>query len=481
MATINEAASTKAKAPGRPEPEWSPRKLRAILLAGFGGLLALMIAAGADALYSLRELHELQQQVGRQYLARSQALSTVVLSVHVYNSRVEQYLLAGSSAEAARKAAEVSSHAAELRSALQGYPQDREPDEQRLLGELQKQFAEEESSLSTMLSGGPQVQPDRARQLIVEEVVPRRLQILRISQQIAVLNRQQLNAADQALLARSAGLQKTLEWMLLLALGAGLLLSMVSIAYILRLERQGRQRYQELAESRRNLQELSACLVDAQEAERRSISRELHDQVGQSLGALLVDVGRLSAMVAPENGAMQQQIQRIRSVAEDSVKTVRNIALLLRPSMLDDLGLMPALEWQAREVSRRGEMEVEVHSEGASEKLPDEYKICIYRIVQEALNNAARHAGAKSATVNVGQSKDRIVVEVKDNGRGFESERVRGMGLVGMEERVKRLGGILSIDSQPGKGTLVRAELPFGRGEVDAAYAEDSHPAGRRS
>ena len=451
------------------------------MLAGFGGLLILMVAAGLGALYSLGELHRLQQQVGRQFLARSQAISTVVLSVHVYNNRVEQYLLSSQPAETDRAATDMANRVAEIHSALHAYPPDREPEEQRLLNELEKQFGEEDHALASLETWNPRSQPERARRFIVEEIVPRRLSILQISQQIALLNRERLDAADRALLARSDQLQKKLGWMLALALGAGLLLSFASIAYILRLERQGRERYRELEESRRNLRELSARLVDAQEEERRAISRELHDEVGQSLGALLVDVGRLSAMVPSENGAMQQQVQRIRSVAEQTVKTVRDIALLLRPSMLDDLGLVPALEWQAREMSRRGEMEVEVHSEGVSEKLPDEYRICIYRLVQEALNNASQHAGAKNATVNVRQARDRIVVEVNDNGRGFESDRVRGMGLVGMEERVKRLRGSLTIDSQPGKGTSMKADLPLDREEVRAGYEEDSHPAGRRS
>jgi signal transduction histidine kinase len=129
--------------------------------------------------------------------------------------------------------------------------------------------------------------------------------------------------------------------------------------------------------------------------------------------------------------------------------------------MLDDLGLVPALEWQAREVSRRGEMEVEVHSENVSEELQDEIKVCIYRLVQEALNNAATHAAARNAKVTVTQGADKISVEIADNGHGFEPERQRGMGILGMEERVKRLGGALTIQSAPGKGATARAELPI--------------------
>jgi signal transduction histidine kinase len=129
--------------------------------------------------------------------------------------------------------------------------------------------------------------------------------------------------------------------------------------------------------------------------------------------------------------------------------------------MLDDLGLIAALEWQGREVSRRSEMEVEVQSADVSEKIPDEYRICIYRLVQEALNNAARHSSAKNARVTVDQTADKILVSVFDDGRGFDPQRVRGLGILGMEERVRRLGGILNIDSKPGRGTTLKAEFPL--------------------
>jgi signal transduction histidine kinase len=256
-------------------------------------------------------------------------------------------------------------------------------------------------------------------------------------------------------------LETRLVWLVALAITAGVLISLVCGWYILRLERQGRQRYQVLARSRLELEGLSTRLVEVQEQERRAISRELHDEVGQTLGALLVEVGQLAKVVPTEDRVTQAQITHIKSVAESAVKSVRDIALLLRPPMLDDLGLVPALEWQAREISRRGDMEVDVHSEHVSEGLPDEIKVCIYRLVQEALNNAAAHAAAKTAKVTVIQTREKIRVEIVDDGAGFDAARSRGMGILGMEERVKRLGGTLTIDSGAGRGTTLKAELPL--------------------
>ncbi len=296
-----------------------------------------------------------------------------------------------------------------------------------------------------------------------EEMMLRRAYILRISRDVSSLNDEKLTEAKQSLAMDFRNAQTRLMSMVTLSLLAGLVLSLLGGFYILKLERQGRSRYQELVASREELEALSARLVDAQEEERRSISRELHDEVGQTLGALLVDLGQLSKLVPVEDNFLQTHIVRIKSIAETAVKSIRNLALLLRPPMLDDLGLVPALEWQGREISRRGDMEVDVRSEGVSEQLPDDVKVCIYRVVQEALTNAARHSSAKHAQVSVVQSGDNIRVQIADDGKGFAAERVRGMGILGMEERVKRLAGSLNIKSAPGKGTTVLAEIPAQR------------------
>jgi signal transduction histidine kinase len=439
----------------------SAQRLRAALLLVFGGLLALMLLAGLGALLTLRRLHTTEQEVSSRFLRHTQALSTVVISVHIYDDQLARVLLDDSTENQGNSSGEIANHAATARSAVQHYPVDGGPREKQLLHEMEEELADQENTSAAFLSLAPQDRKARSRQFIHEQLLPRSLSILQVSQQMASLNSQQMAQGTQELLAGFEALQLRLRSMLVVALTAGLLLSVVGSFYVLRLERQGHERYRALADSRIELERLSARLVDAQEQERRSIARELHDEVGQSLEALLVDVGRLSRLVPAGEGVMTEQIARVKSLAENSVKTVRDITLLLRPSMLDDLGLIPALEWQAREISRRGEMEVDVHSENVSEQLPDEIKTCAYRLVQEALNNAATHAEAKNARVAVVQTADKLRVQVTDDGQGFDPQRVRGMGLLGMEERVKRLGGVIKIDSRVGQGTTVAAELPL--------------------
>jgi signal transduction histidine kinase len=238
-----------------------------------------------------------------------------------------------------------------------------------------------------------------------------------------------------------------------------------SILHILRLEREAALRYKELHAAQRELKSLSARLVEAQEDERRTISRELHDEVGQSLNALRVDLGNLAAITPSGDQKAQQLLSTARNLADESIGKLRNMALLLRPSMLDDFGLVPALHWQAREVSRRTGMRVEVVAEDVPEDLPDEHRTCVYRVVQEALQNASRHAGARDVRIVVHQEPNQLHLSIEDDGKGFDAARVRGLGLLGMEERVKHLGGTLHLRSQPGGGTLLKVDLP-----VDASH-----------
>jgi signal transduction histidine kinase len=285
--------------------------------------------------------------------------------------------------------------------------------------------------------------------------------ILQISTRVEDVDARQLAETGNAIRMQFENLGQRLSLVLVIALCAALLLAAGCLVYILRIERQDRLRYQEVLRGRGQLEQLSARLVAAQETERRSISRELHDEVGQTLGAVLVDAANLANRIPPEDTVSHRYLDNIRSLADASVNSIRNIALLLRPSMLDDLGLIPALEWQAREVARRTGIKVEVTAEQVSDSLPDAIRTCIYRVAQEALHNMTRHSKAASAVVGVKQTDSALTLTVQDDGAGFDPALTKGLGLLGMEERVKQLGGRLEIRSQPGKGTLLSVTLPL--------------------
>jgi signal transduction histidine kinase len=177
--------------------------------------------------------------------------------------------------------------------------------------------------------------------------------------------------------------------------------------------------------------------------------------------ALLMEAGHAVANVPPDAVEVRRHVESIKRLAEASVQVIRNMTLLLRPSMLDDFGLVPALEWQAREVSKRTGLLVLVDAEESASELPDEHKTCIYRVVQEALHNCARHSQAHRVNVQVLKEASRILLSVEDDGKGFDASRVRGLGLAGMAERVHHLGGAFHVHSRPGGGTQLEVELPL--------------------
>jgi signal transduction histidine kinase len=437
-----------------PDAEWPSPRLRWVLLGTFVGLLAPLFAAGAAATRTLREMHQQEQDARRTLAGRAQQLSQISVSIEVYNEDIGRYIGYPSEKSDPNMRQQLDELTADIRAQLQRYPDHRQPEEAAFLAAIQELYRRH-LALYQSASGAAAAPEVRG------EIVTMRSQLLDWSGQFNAWNGRQFQSNDETLLAQFSHLQASLTGWLSIALGAGLLLVVASMAYILRLERQTRHRYRELAQSRYELEQLSSRLVDAQEEERRSISRELHDEVGQSLGALLVDLGRLSTNLPADGAEIRERIEHMKSLTERTVGTVRDIALLLRPSMLDDLGLVAALEWQGREVSRRSQMEVAVESANVSDDLPDEYKICVYRLVQEALNNAVRHSQARNAKVRVDGGGAAIDIEVSDDGRGFDPERTRGLGILGMEERVKRLGGTLAVKSAPGQGTVLKAELPL--------------------
>jgi signal transduction histidine kinase len=303
------------------------------------------------------------------------------------------------------------------------------------------------------------------------------------------LNEEGLQRGDQQLAGLFERLRLGLIGIIVLTLMGGSALAIYTSAMILRLQNEVRRRLEENIEAKTNLRELSARLVRAQEEERRALSRELHDEAGQSFSAILLETENL--MDVEQSETVRPHLESIRNLAQRGLAGARNMALLLRPSMLDDFGLVPALNWQAKETAKRTGLRIQVFAADLPRDLPEEHKTCIYRIVQEALNNVSRHAQASAAQVGLQRTDQQIDLTIQDDGTGFDSERVRGLGLLGMEERVHHLGGSFSIDSQPGRGTLLKIHLPLANLTVDLAQEQviqegisresNPHPAGRRS
>ncbi len=269
----------------------------------------------------------------------------------------------------------------------------------------------------------------------------------------------------------------------LAALLLGLGMAAFSIRQILKLEAREKARFEEVAGARAQLTDLSAKLVQAQETERRALSRELHDEVGQSLSAVLIELRNLSAGLGMRNAEQSRaQVEEIKSLVESTIGWFRNMALLLRPSMLDDLGLIPALRWQAREISKRTSMDVIVTAELTSDDLPDDYKTCIYRVVQEALHNCARHSNAGTVRVRVQQAGGRITLSIQDDGLGFDTAQMKGLGLLRIQEQVNRLGaGSAGCIRRRDAGRFSRWSFRFPPAGLRRGGPRSSNSFGRRS
>ncbi|HTH01942.1 MAG TPA: sensor histidine kinase [Vicinamibacterales bacterium] len=291
----------------------------------------------------------------------------------------------------------------------------------------------------------------RSAGFLRREVVPRREAALAIAQQIEELNNTNLATQRAKVAERYAALRGDLQWLLRQTVLLGLGVAIVVVLRLRVLERRSDQ-------AENQMRELSQRLVDAQEEERRNLSRELHDHVAQVLTGLRMELGRVERMSA----AVSPAIVECKKLVDDMFRTVRDLSLGLRPSMLDDFGLEAALEWHVRDFMRRYAIDVDLQMDGDFDTLPDKHRTCVYRVIQEAMTNCARHANATHIQIAVAADNGQLRVSVSDDGVGFApAHRHRGLGLRGIDERVRELEGTLTISRSGRAGTMLLVRLPL--------------------
>jgi signal transduction histidine kinase len=467
--TSRESDANAGKLRNRPRPFL-------VLCIGFGGLLVFILAAGAGTLLILNGVRREETSTRQAFLERSRNLDQIRAQIYLSGTYVRDFLLSPDAPVADAQRARLGSLEKEADAALETHSRSLEPDEAEHFRALRSEIDAYWRVLYSTVAWTPAERSRLRYSFFYNELVPRRTTMLQIADRIATIDERGLNRAEE----RQALSAEHLRWSLLgtftITLLGGLALAVVTVLYTFRLEGELERRLAENARARTDLERLSASLVRAQENERRTLARELHDEVGQSLSAIFMEAENAGAAADPRE--MRASIASIRDMAEKTVNVVRDLALLLRPSMLDDLGLAPALKWHGREVSKRTGVSVIVSADETVDRLPEEHKTCIYRLVQESLNNAVRHASARTVRVVVKNESDRVLFTIQDDGIGFDPRLVRGMGLIGMEERVRRLGGKLQVDSQPGRGTVVSAELPLVELVEGNGHRADSHLVG---
>jgi signal transduction histidine kinase len=323
------------------------------------------------------------------------------------------------------------------------------------------------NTLEPMLHWTDEITFQRAFAFVEQEIRPRRDAASAVVRELLALSSKTLeNAETDFAASRRAAIRRQLT-ILGLCVVVGVIVALASLAYAGALEAQSERQFRQMAESKRDLEMLSARVLDVQETERKQLSRELHDEVAGTLTALRIDISHALAGWKSGSPDVPDKLERAHALAERTIRAVRDISLLLRPSVLDDIGLGPALNWLAKDCARRTGMQCTVSEEDLQERLPENVKTCVYRVVQEALHNCEKHARASRVRVTVRQESEALTVEITDDGTGFEPEengipaRSAGLGILGMRERAAGLGGTLVIESARGRGTHLLLSLPL--------------------
>ena len=433
------------------------------LLALAFTLLILLLGLSGTAMY--RHVTRISVQVARtqtSFKESERALSELRTQIYSLAVLVRDYLLDSSPAADSERRAQLLEVHASIEKELAGLEKSMGRDQAAAMRQLRKGVDEYWKSIDTIFLWTPAQKAARSPAFLRENVVPYRATVLSIANQIGALNASYLQERQDRITDAMYGLQTYLARVLAAAITLGIVIAGLSMVRMTLLENRAERHRLQVEQDRQELRGLSQKLVRAQEEERKSISRELHDQVGQMLTALRMELGNLELLRDSPGADFPEHLGSAKTLAEQTLRTVRDMAMGLRPSVLDDLGLASALKWQAREFARRSGIPVDVQIEGSVERLPESHRTCVYRIVQEALTNCARHAKASSIRITCQGTGELVSLMVQDDGVGFDPQRItgRGLGLIGMEERVRELGGKVSIFSQQQKGTLLRAEIP---------------------
>jgi signal transduction histidine kinase len=293
--------------------------------------------------------------------------------------------------------------------------------------------------------------------------------VLAIAQEIEQVNNANMTGQRADVAGRERGLHSYLNQMLGFSMLFGLIVAIAAVYRISTLERRSEEQRgrAELAET--EMRTLSHQLVKVHEDERRNLSRELHDEVGQMLTGLRMEFGKAQKAQHQSDPSFATHMEECKQLIDDVIQTVRDLSMGLRPAMLDDFGLGAALEWQARDFFRRYSVPVNVTFEGDVDQVVEPHRTSVYRVVQEALTNCARHAQATQISITVRKAPNRLSLLIHDDGIGMNGaeQRPGSLGLLGMKERVRDLRGTVSLHSTKGAGTTIMIEMPIPAPEME--------------
>jgi signal transduction histidine kinase len=451
---------------------------RIALATGFAIVFALWLLWGYQLGRSLRNIEHSVASVHAQYVRGEQTLSKVRTNVLLGSIYLRDALIDAAPSNRDEYRAELARLRESVEQALTAYlPEVGSQAEREHWARLQMELAEFWASREIALTDAGPRTTAQAAALLRTRVVPRRETILKVLDQLAALqteaNRRQQEEANT--------LYAQLRFRLMSMGGATLLIALVVAVlashHVSRLQREVERQRAAEQQNRQDLERLSARLVDAQEAERRKLARELHDEVGQALTAVKMDIG--IALRSDNRLRVKGALEEASELAEGTLRAVRDLSQLLHPSMLDDFGLPTTLATYLRSFSQRTGIRAQL-AETIDDRLVPAIEVCVYRIVQEAFNNIVQHSGATACTVSLSAGEGALRLVIEDNGRGFgpfprPADTRQGLGLIGMRERAQALGGTFLIANALNGGTQISVTLP-----LQVAAPESADEAERR-
>ena len=329
-------------------------------------------------------------------------------------------------------------------------PQDRTPDQQHYLETNLTQFWDAMSRNFDLARNGQEAEARAQIRLSLQA------RLAALSNAVARLLVQN-NEVEERAAAQVSAIYDHVQRQAYIFLVGTLIAIIFTSLFLIRSNRQLFERLEAMSAQR---SELAQTLISTQESTLRYISRELHDEFGQILTAVGAMIGRARSH-APENSPLRTELLEVREIAQNTLDKVRSLSQALHPVMLDEAGLEPTIEWYLPVVERQTGIGISYEKSGTPFPVSGDSAVHIYRVLQEALNNVARHSGSKKAHVRLNFASSALELEIADNGTGFaEAPARRGLGLVAMRERAELLGGSIHFEPAPGGGTVVKLEVP---------------------
>lgn len=440
--------------------------IRTALSLGFGLTLGLWLIIGYQFAQGIAEVERQAGGIAGRYVQAQELLSALRADVLACSGIVRDALLDGPTGPRRNYSQDLRARLGRTDTLLDRYaPVLSSPAEHDRLTRVRAEARAFGSGMQEVVARA-RVESADARQVLDSEVLPRRASLLRVIEDLQALNRAAF-IQYQADLAGIHGAAERQTWQRLgLALAISLGIAVFATLYAGQLEKRLVSQLDKDARNTRALQDLSTRLLTAQEEERRRIARELHDEVGQALTAVKVEL-TLAERAAQASGAPAGLLDAAQSMADGALHTVRDLSHLLHPAVLDDLGLPDAVEGYLREFSTRFRVKAELRQEGMNGRLTPAVEVAAYRMIQEALTNVVKHAEATRCQVTLCRRADRLDIGITDDGVGFLVAELdgasgrKGLGLIGIRERTLQLGGRVQVESAPRAGTSLRIELPI--------------------